>query len=304
MSFTAISIGYAVPTEGFDAAVHSVFQSALNLRLHGDDGLLTLLASSEGDLPQSIRLNTPNDFSFEEIQAGEAARCRDGILHFKNSSLAIQLNGARRWKCHLPALKFDPTSPAASAAWGYVWQLLNKGQRLTGSEIVANDLLQLNGPGQASVSYRVGKALFGLLKATRQYNSTDASAVSGLIGLGAGLTPSGDDLLVGYMAGLWCTMQQRSDRAQFIAGLGKTILQLSYKTNEISRTYLYHAARGQVSSHLANLAESICRGVDTGQLDQIAETAMKVGHTSGMDALSGLLIGLRAWESNSSIKMP
>jgi len=304
MSFTAISIGYAVPTEGFDAAVHSAFQSALNLRLHGDDGLLTLLASSEGDLPQGIRLNTPKDFSFEEIQAGEAARCRDGILHFKNSSLAIQLNGARRWKCDLPRLKFDSTRPAASAAWDFVWHLLNKGQRLTGSEIVADDLFQWNGPGQPSVSYRVSEALCGLLKTTRQYDSTDASAVSGLIGLGAGLTPSGDDLLVGYMAGLWCAMQQRSDRAQFVASLGKTIIQLSDKTNDISRTYLYHAARGQVSSHLANLAESICRGDDTQQLDKIAQTAMKVGHTSGMDAVSGLLIGLRAWESNSFIKMP
>jgi hypothetical protein len=304
MSFTAISIGYAVPTEDFDAAVHSAFQSALNLRLRGDDGLLTLLASGEGDLPQGIRLHTPKNFSFEEIQPGEAALCRDGILRFKNSSLAIQLNGARRWKCNLPALKFDPTRPAVSAAWDYVWHLLNKEQRLTGSEIVADDLFQQNGPGHASVSYRVSEALFGLLKATRQYDITDASAVSGLIGLGTGLTPSGDDLLVGYMAGLWCTIQQRSDRTQFIASLGKTIIQLSYKTNDISSTYLHHAAQGQVSSHLAHLAESICRGDDTRQLDKIAETAMKVGHTSGMDALSGLLIGLRAWEVNSFIKKP
>ena len=178
MSFTAISIGYAVPTEGFDAAVHSAFQSALNLRLRGDDGLLTLLAASEGDLPQGIRLNTPKSFSFEEIQAGEEALCRDGILHFKNSSLAIQLNGARRWKCNLPALGFDPTKPAVSAAWDFVWQRLNEGQRLKGSEIVASDLFHLNEPRQASISSRVGEALRGLLRATRRYDFTDASAVS------------------------------------------------------------------------------------------------------------------------------
>jgi hypothetical protein len=298
MSFTAISIGYAVPTEGFDAAVHSAFHSALNLRLRGHDGLLTLLAANEGDLPQGIRLNTPKDFSFEDIQAGEEALCRDGILHFKSSSLAIQLSGARHWKCNLPALGFDPTKPAVSAAWDFVWHLLNKRQKLSGSEIVAGDLFHVNKPRQASVSDRVGEAMRDLINSTRRYKLSDVTAVNSLIGLGSGLTPSGDDLLVGYMAGLWCAIQQRSDRTQFISSLGKTIIQLSYKTNNISRTYLCHATQGQVSSHLANLAESICRGDDTRQLDKIAETAMSVGHTSGMDAVSGLLLGLGAWEGN------
>ena len=298
MSFTAISIGYAVPTEGFDAAVHSAFQSTLNLRLRGDDGLLTLLASSKGDLPQGMRLNTPKDFSFEDIQVGEAALCRDGILHFKNSSLAIQLNEARRWKCDLPALKFNPTNPAVSAAWSLVWNALNKRQRLMGSEIAAEDLFHLSTLGQAGMLHRVGKAIRGLLNAARQYELTDASAVHSLIGLGPGLTPSGDDILVGYMAGLWCTVDGSSERAQFISSLGKTIIELSDKTNDISRTYLYHAVRGQVSSRLANLAEAICRGAEPERLHVTAETALSVGHTSGMDTVYGLLSGLDAWEGN------
>ena len=304
MSFTAISIGYAVPTEGFDAAVHSAFQSALNLRLRGGDGLLTLLASSEGDLPQGIRLNTPKGFSFEDIQAGEAALCRDGILHFKNSSLAIQLTGARRWKCDLPALKFNPTNPAASAAWSLVWNALNKRQKLMGSEIAAEDLFHLSTLGQAGLLHRVNEAIRGLLHATRQYELTDASTVHSLIGLGSGLTPSGDDILVGYMAGLWCTVQESSERAQFISSLGKTIIKLSDKTNDISRTYLYHAVRGQISSRLANLAEAICRGTDHGRLRVTAETALRVGHTSGMDTVYGLLLGLNAWEGNQPQNSP
>jgi hypothetical protein len=92
MHVPAISIGYAVPAEDFDASVHSAFQSALNLRLNGEAGLLTLLASQEGDLPQGIRLDIPEGFSFEEFQTGERAVCRDGVLHFENSSLQCNLN--------------------------------------------------------------------------------------------------------------------------------------------------------------------------------------------------------------------
>ena len=291
-------MGYAVPVENFDATVHSAFHSALNLRLIEEGQLLTLVASSEGDLPQGIRLETPEGFSFEKFQTGETVICRDGILNFETSSLTVQLNGARFWKCDLTALKFSPTNPAASTAWSLVWNALNKRQRLMGSEIVAEDLFHLSTLGQAGILHRVAEAIRGLLNATRQYELTDASAVHSLIGLGPGLTPSGDDILVGYMAGLWCTVQEISERSQFISSLGKTILELSDKTNDISRTYLYHAVRGQISSRLANLAEAICRGADPGQLHIAAETAMSAGHTSGMEVVTGLLMGLAAWEGN------
>jgi hypothetical protein len=296
MYLSAISIGYSVPTENFDASVHSAFQSALNLRVNGDDGLLTLIESAEGDLPQGIQLDTPEGFSFEGFHTGQRALCRDGILHFENRSLAIQLNGARRWECDLPALKFDPTNPAVSAAWTRVWEALNKRQRLYQADIIAEELFRSNESTRAGVPRRVGEAMRDLLRATRRYEFDHTSTVNSLIGLGAGLTPSGDDLLVGYLAGLWCTVQDGTKRAQFISSLGETIIHLSNKTNDISRTYLYHAARGQVSSRLADLAEAICRGGHPRHLLETAETAMSVGHTSGMDAVSGLMVALSAWE--------
>lgn len=304
MYLPAISIGYAVPAENFEALVHSAFQSALNLRLNGDDGLLTLIASREGDLPQGIRVDTPEGFTFERFHTGERALCREGILRFENSSLTVPLNGARRWECDLPDLRFNAGNPTVSTAWTRVWNALNKRQRRLEAEIVAEDLFHRSEFGRAGVSHRVGEAMYALMNATRRYETTNISAVNSLIGLGSGLTPSGDDLLVGYMAGLWCTIQGSSERSQFISSLGKTVIDLSYKTNDISRTYLYHATRGQVSSLLAGLAEAICRGATPGQLDAATETAMSVGHTSGLDTVSGLLVGLNAWEGNSLIKKP
>jgi hypothetical protein len=243
-------------------------------------------------------VETHNGFSFEKIEVGEPALCRDGILHLENGSLTIQLGGARHWRCDLPALKFDITNPAVSAAWNFVWKALNRRQRLKDSEIVAEDLFRSDESVRTGISHNAGEALRDLLNATQKHELTDASAVNSLIGLGPGLTPSGDDLLVGYMAGLWCTVRNRNERAQFISNLGETISRLSYKTNDISRTYLYHAVRGQVSSRLADLAEAICYGVEPTQLHKTAEPAMSVGQTSGMDAVTGLLMGIAAWEDN------
>lgn len=296
MQLRAVSLGYAVPDESFDASIHSVFQSALNLRVNGEIHLLTLV-SGANDLPQGIRLDAPEMFSFGDyrvgdFRVGQLAICRDGILYFENNTLTIQLSGARRWKCDLPALGFDPAGPAASTAWSFVWKTLNERQRSSQVEIIAEELL--TGSKQEGVLHRASKAIRALRHATQQYQS-NISAVEGLIGLGSGLTPSGDDLLVGYLAGLWCTAQARSERMQYISSFGETIISLSSKTNDISRTYLYHAAQGQVSSRLANLAEAISQGMNHERLSKIAEASFKVGHTSGMDAVTGLLIGLTAW---------
>lgn len=293
MYLKAISIGCAVPRANFDATVHSVFQSAINIRLTKGSNLLTLVASGEADLPQGIRVDTPDDFSFEIFRAGEQVNCRDDILHFGSST--IDLRGIGRWKCELPALQADMTNPAVIIAWRTVWQALNKRQMLLEAEIIAEDLFRSDEIMRAGVPRRAGEAMRGLFDATRRHDLTAASFVRSLIGLGAGLTPSGDDLLVGYLAGLWCTVLDKSERMKFISSLGKAVIRLSHRTNDISRTYLYHASRGQVSSRLADLAEAVCHGENSDRLPAIAESAMQAGHTSGMDAVTGLLIGLATW---------
>lgn len=152
-------------------------------------------------------------------------------------------------------------------------------------DIVRLDMLQ-----------KVETAIRDLIDATRLYNLTVTHVLERLIGLGVGLTPSCDDLLVGYLVGLWCTAQGRSERVQFILGLGEEVLRLSSQTNDISRTYLYHATRGQVSSLLAVLAGSISQGDDSDHLIELAEAAMWVGHVSGIAAVFGVLFGLAAWD--------
>jgi hypothetical protein len=294
MYFKAISVGDAVPRTNFDAAVHSVFRSAMNLRLDRGHRLLTLVASNEADLPQGIRVDTPADFSFEICRAGELVTCRDNILRL--DSLTIELRGAGRWKCDLPSLHADMTNPSVATAWRCAWDVLNKRQIQLDAEIIVENLFRSDATIRAGVPRTAGESMRGLLDATQRYDFlAAASSVRPLIGLGAGLTPSGDDLLVGYLAGLWCAVLDNSERAQFVANLGKAVVRLSRQTTDISRTYLYRAARGQVSSRLADLAEAICRGENLERVSMTVESAMQVGHTSGMDAITGLLVGLAVW---------
>jgi hypothetical protein len=165
------------------------------------------------------------------------------------------------------------------------------------SEIVAEDLFRSSTPALKDIS-ESGRSNAGSIAGNASIQVNQCICGCFIDRARSGLTPSGDDILIGYMAGLWCTVRDKSERAQYISSMGETIIHLSEKTNDISRTYLYHAARGQVSSRLADLAQGMCRGDDPELLHKTAETAMSVGHTSGMDTVSGLLLGLSAWEGN------
>ncbi|GAB4459356.1 MAG: hypothetical protein Kow0070_14220 [Anaerolineales bacterium] len=293
MKLAALTLGEAVPAE-FEAAVHSVFRSAVNLRLN-DGGLLTLVAADEADLPQGIRLDTPPAFSFEMIHPASPASCRGGFLRL--APLTIDLRPASLWTCNLLALRTDLTRPKTTAAWRAVWEALNARQIQTKADIVAQNLFRNDTNLPAGVSRIASASLQTLINSARRLDPAPAApALNALIGLGAGLTPSGDDLLVGFLAGLWCSVAEDAERLAFLAKLGEAVSALSARTNDISRTYLLHAARGKVSSRLLALAEALSRGEESARLLAAAEAAMQTGHTSGMDAVTGLLAGLTAWD--------
>ncbi len=287
MNFVAVCLGYAVPRRGFAAEVHSTFSSAANLQLFRRGLILTLVTIGEADLPQGIRVDTPEGFSFEELRQGERVTCRNGILHCEQASLNVDLRPARRWKCDLPALEVDLNEPTSLAAWRLVKNMLEERQFTTRNWLTA---------GFAAATHRISERVPELVEATRRCDlDATVAAVAALIGLGPGLTPGGDDFLVGYLAGLWCANGAGTRHNPFLSGLGKVVIRLSRRTNDISRTYLVHAARGQVSSCLAALAEVICRGDRSDRLIEIAAAALKVGHSSGMESVSGLLQGLSVW---------
>jgi hypothetical protein len=288
MILEAVCLGYTVPRRLFDAEIHSAFASAANLRSAGSYRLLTLVTAGEADLPQGIRLKTPQGFSFEGLRTGERFTCRDGLLRCEQAPLTIDLRPAKRWKCDLPALAADLNDPSTLAALRSVEQMLAGWQARVAIGLPA---------GQVAAARRMGESVSGLVAATRRYDEAAATgSVATLIGLGPGLTPAGDDFLVGYLAGLWCTVRGRGERVGFLSSLGKAVVRLSRRTNDISRAYLVHAAHGQVSSRLADLVGVICRGEGSDRLLETAEAAMSVGHTSGMEAVAGLLLGLSAWD--------
>lgn len=106
-----------------------------------------------------------------------------------------------------------------------------------------------------------------------------------LIGLGAGLTPSGDDFLGGFLIGLHAIGEPGAARK-----LWKAIREdACTATNPISRAFLSAAAGGRGSASLhATIAAVMC---GTDPADPLARLA-RHGHSSGWDALVGAVTAL------------
>lgn len=119
-----------------------------------------------------------------------------------------------------------------------------------------------------------------------------AAALVRLIGLGSGLTPSGDDFLCGVLAGLILNDMWQHP---FSLCLREQIAAHLTDTNDISQAFLKCALQRQFSLPVCHLAAN----------DQLSEEAPKsdtsdrmfhdfssIGHSSGMDTLCGIYFSL------------
>jgi len=109
-----------------------------------------------------------------------------------------------------------------------------------------------------------------------------------LIGLGPGLTPSGDDLIGGVMIAL--RMFGHQTAADCLAGWALPIARRN--TGKISIAHLTQAAGGEGADALHRIIALIADGTETGLKPSLDEIDA-IGHSSGWDALAGAVAVMR-----------
>jgi hypothetical protein len=112
-----------------------------------------------------------------------------------------------------------------------------------------------------------------------------ASPIRGLIGLGPGLTPSGDDFLTGALA-----LLDAIGEGDAHVALARAIVDaLPGSTAPLSACFLRAAAAGHVGENLHRAVASII----TGDIDAAVKAVANIGHSSGWDMLAGIVTTLR-----------
>ena len=237
---------------GGEGAVVATFPRACYVSL--PEGLIVLVAEGVPAGPIHVVM----DSELDGARRGAPARVVDGDLEI--DGMVVGLADAEPWRGALPR-------PAEIAAHADVLRSATRGA--SGSALLSD-------PYRARAD-RARELLAGgaLEEAARL-----------LMGVGPGLTPSGDDALAGIVFAI------RASAGPGVESLTTQVAEAG-ATGAISRGFLRWAARGQALEPAHDLLISATNG-DAEGAARSAERMAGVGETSGTDFLLGLRWGIEA----------
>jgi hypothetical protein len=269
------NIGHLVPRADFEGRVHSVFAKACNLSCR--EILLTLCSARSADGPATLRLadGAPHDLR-ELFDVGERVQSRRGCVRSGRAELRMTRAGV--WH---PAAARRLLPPARIAAHLRSAEARLAHWRRTHASVV---------DGAAA------PVVAALVQACRALDTGFAiRQVQRLIGWGEGLTPAGDDFLVGLLASLDAGAQDNPQRRGFRDTIAESLVRGAHDTTPIAAHYLRLAAGGHYGQPLVGLRNALLDADRSDVFDNALACALGVGATSGADMVSGFLAGFAAW---------
>jgi len=119
---------------------------------------------------------------------------------------------------------------------------------------------------------------------------TSFESLAQVIGLGPGLTPSGDDFLSGLLSLLWY-LEEEEDISIYKRNLLQEMIPRAHETTPVSRAFLEAAMKGEFTESILDLYK-VMGSKDIEKSKEILRNISRLGHSSGTDTLAGVLFGI------------
>jgi len=258
---------------GFSGRVHSVFQKAVNI-MDEEEVLYTLLSTEMDEGPMALQVNAAN-LSALMIRPGDpvngdADRLTLGPVRFTLRDVPVY---------ELLQEEYVP-SPFLS-------------ENLTRARAVLETRKEKEQSAYEVEMNRVLKERVSSLKQAFLEENTDGilSASYSLVGLGPGLTPSGDDVLLGIL-----TILNRKNHPyeQFRPLFEEIVDYARMQTNVLSYYGLRRAYDGFIRKDITDFASALLKKE---KFQQELERILMIGHSSGQDITEGILMMLEIIET-------
>lgn len=260
--------------------VHSLFERTVNIE-DGAGELFTLACRTLDNAPASIVVQVAS-FAAAGLAVNDRVSTRGRRLQV-GPDIEIGLAACAAWDRRLPA--YPRSGTELPARLREAWSVLERHGR--GGGMVGGR--EGRGEFARAIETALAQRSSGLLEALARADFASARAhAASMIGLGPGLTPSGDDFLLGLFAVLNIP---GSPCHGWLGGGTEVLAGAGQATNPISLAALTHAARGQVRECVVDLIACLLLG-PTGDLGPSMRRVLAIGATSGADIACGLLAGL------------
>jgi len=296
-------------------SVHSVFDRTVNIlcgNVHPDAAWVSLHAPGVPMHPHAVLLGPGEDWrdwrDGEEWKDGEAGRAAKGLLGARVGErvdlaateivlgagrVTVGLGGAAVWSPWLQPFGGASESPAGSR--------VDTIMRSMGRSEITSPFLRRAG-FTGSVEEALTRKCLAIKKDLRRAwrlgdMESAARAMMSAVGLGSGLTPSGDDFLVGFLGAAHFFASGDDGRAEAARSLpvGRSM------TTAPAFFMLKGALAGFLPDPLSCLLRALAREDERG-VGRAVGRLTELGATSGQDMLAGVICYLEARESTGEDK--
>ncbi len=273
--------------EGAIGRVHSVFDRGLNMATQGR--LIHVQWERELNSPFSLALDQTSPIGLQQ-----SVREGDEVVK-EGERFRI---GTGEWILYAPKEFYDPCiPPAGKISESKLEQmstfLIAEIEGFREKVPSLNFLLET----EAIIESQTERLLGGL----RKWNPPSKllrEFTGKLIGLGPGLTPMGDDFIIGIMGALALFRSHSKKMEDFFRNFRETIIAHLNGTCAISREFLQYATQTCFSEKIKNLLSLFSRKrFEEERLERTIQNAFDFGSTSGIGNLLGISYGLRVFSA-------
>ena len=262
----------------FRGVVHSVFERVVNVE--GQDGDLFTIASRDLDNAPNTLIVDSAGFGATGIDPGDRVDVTGSAIAI-DMRIGIRLDRATAWNPALPAYPADDATLCGNLA-----TVRRQIGRLSLGELASR------GGAPSALACSTAATLerqSELLCAALCHGNLAAASAHGraMIGMGPGLTPSGDDFLVGMFAVLHLPGSPCRDARRVCVPV---LAGVERRTHAISVAALKAAAQGRVRASIQSLLRELMDGSPAGLAASLS-AVLAIGSTSGSDIAAGIVAG-------------
>lgn len=311
----AVSIDKALLTlwenTEWKAKLHSVYANAVNV-VDTNHNLVIITTANERNGPYRIITDNHTSLSDMEIFPGDDVAISESTLWLASKEITVTLKGARLWSENF----IKPSSISAAKIAGNISESIkylicnskNDEQRIFCSYPGRFDFLRRKDADSESqgfesegiVSTRLTEKLSSNINEIIQgfeLGRTDRikQSIMNLAGSGFGLTPSGDDIILGFINALHFLNNSLTGKDTMITDIlewfNDFIRKNADKTTFISSKFLKWASLGRMSEDVNLLCRLMIEGNES-DIVRIGKSFLSMGSSSGKFIMLGVTTGI------------
>lgn len=270
-------------------SIHSVFVRTINIILNNE--LYTIASNQLDNAPATLIIDLASFENFD-FAPNDSITLSDSKMKLSDS-LCIDLNSAIPWKSDLPAYPVNDDQLIENVCFAKEF-IIEKGKA---------EWLRGMGVNQTPFYTEMGRMLRE--RTSDLINNflfedidTNLKRAMKLVGLGQGLTPSGDDFLVGVMLAFSTIKDDLSNKENWAS---QVVRESKEKTNLISHSALRYAEFGETRESIGLLIQALFTEKKE-VVEQELLNVMKIGSSSGTEMTWGIINGLSVFLKTGGLK--